>query len=294
MIKTLPSAALSLVFGCLSLEEVFRCRGVCTTWHTVRAAWPVIDTRGFVLTKHRLGSEQLFETLYANCVPGEVREFVADFDCPRFPTAFPNLEQCRLYLVNMSNYTTPLAFGHRLDMLYLHGCLFAKNSTPLAGLETRRLIIKCSRWDMEDCDLSVNNGISELDFINIKDADARQVSAMHSVTSLGFHVAVAGFSAAGFKALLTLPLLRRLCLFCARLDADAFQVVPENLVETLALVYDEVTACDPQNVARFAAQFQALQRLELALHRNWKHLESVVRERVRALTRPELVLVFKQ
>lgn len=289
--RTLPSATLSLVFGCLSLEEVFRCRGVCTTWRAVRAAWPVIDTRGFVLTKHRFGSEQLFETLFANCLPGEVRQFVGDFDCPRLLTAFANLEQCALYFVNMGNSTAPLAFGHRLDMLYLHGCSFAKNSTPLAGLETRKLyIIKCSRWDMEDCDLSVNNGISELDFINIKDAKARQISTMHSVTSLGLHVAVAGFSAAGFMALLTLPLLRRFCLFCARLDADAFQVVPENLVETLALVYDEVTACDPQNVARFVAQFQALRRLELSLHPNWKHLEDVVRERV---TRPELVFVFK-
>jgi len=199
-------------------------------------------------------------------------------------TVFENLEHCELHYANMGNYTTPLAFSRRLQSLSLTGCLFAKGSTPLADLETNKLsLCKHSRQDIQDCCLSVNNGISELEVVKIGDAEALQVSEMHTVTSLCCDPTY--LSAEGFTALFKLPLVR-LRLLYPKLGVGTFQEVPKNLVETLELVYtDDVDwVFKPGHVARFVNQFQKLRRLTLFLHPSFEKSTNSIREWARCVT----------
>jgi hypothetical protein len=295
---TFPPVVLSLVFGCLDTADVLcRCHLVCKSWR-VRAAWSVLDARAFVLARRSWGwgFQLLFALLFAACVPSQVRRFVAHSYCGEMLTAFENLEHCELHCANMGDYKTPLAFSRRLQSLSLTGCMFAKGSTPLAGLETTKLrLYKHSRRDIQDCCLAVNNGISELEIVIIGDVEARQVSEMHTVTSLC--CTTAHLSAEGFAELFKLPLLRKLRLVCPRLGA--FQAIPENqnLVETLELVYNdnegvEVQGVEVRNVAPFVARFPKLRSLGLFLHPSWKRCQDIINERVRDAIRPEIEITL--
>jgi hypothetical protein len=227
----LPTAVLSLVFGCLDPTEVFcRCYLVCSSWRA-GAAWSLLDARALSLMRCSLE----FRRLFSACVPIQVRRMVVDAYYPEMLTAFANLEHCELRFVNLENYLRPLAFARRLQSLTLYSCIFWKSRTPLAGLGTNLLRVSSfSYFDADDCDLSVNDGILELEYVGLTDSEARQISTIHSVTSL--RILGANLSAHGFSLLFNLPLLRRLCLMSPKLNAPTFETIPPNAVEVLELI----------------------------------------------------------
>jgi hypothetical protein len=235
-----------------------RCRLVCASWSSVRAAWPVLDARGFA-------SPFRFARLFAACVPSQVYKFVADSYHAQMLTAFENLQHCTLTRVNMAHHENPLAFSHKLQSVRLDGCMCAKSSAPLAGLEATQLrFSRCLFFNIDSCCLSQNNGISELEFVDIDDTQACAVSTMRTVTSL--RCSMEDLSAAGLAALFRLPLLRKLQLVRPDLRSDTFKIVPGNIVETLELVYDAMMDFFPEDVSRFVSQFQHLKRLGLLYH----------------------------
>jgi hypothetical protein len=180
-------------------------------------------------------------------------------------TAFENLDHCVLRSVNMAHYEKPLAFSRKLQSVRLEGCLFAMSLAPLTGLETTKLCLSRGLfWKLESCCLSQNNGISEFEFMGLDDAEARAVGTMHTVTSLC--CSIENLSAIGLADLLRLPLLRKLRLVRPDLRRKTCKIVPDNIVETLELVYDTTMDFFPDDVSRFVSQFPNLKRLGLLYH----------------------------
>lgn len=286
----LPTSVLNLVFACLDPAVVFcRCYLVCSSWRT-RAAWSRLDGRALIPMRRSLE----FRRLFAACIPSQVRRLVVDAYYPEMLAAFANLEHCELRHVNLENHLRPLAFACRLQSLSLYACIFRKSSTPLSGLGTNLLrVTSFSHFDVDDCDLSVNDGILELEYVGLKDSEARQVSAMRSVTSLCIHCVK--LSAHGFSLLFTLPLLRRLCLMSAKLNAPTFETIPTNGVEVLELV--SMTGSDfyAEEVVKLVSRFPKLKRLGMCLDSSWKTSAGFLEAKILLLTRsthPTLLVIL--